>query len=127
MSRVISLASLVGAIVAVSSAIALAQTPPVPIHDFRICTGDFALCAASTCTATGNTIDVNQATTTFEESQGTCPIFTGPAIADVKGGNMTGSCAPPPNNWVWSLYQLNSHIPQEINDWKKNSQYWHNA
>jgi hypothetical protein len=50
----------------------------------------------------------------------TCPIFSGPAIADVKGGNMNGSCQPPPNNRVWSLYELNSHIPQAINDWKKN-------
>jgi hypothetical protein len=53
MSRILSLASLIGAITAVSSGMALAQTPPVPVHDFRICTGDFALCAASTCTNYG--------------------------------------------------------------------------
>jgi hypothetical protein len=33
---------------------------------------------------------------------------------------MNGSCQPPPNNGVWSLYELNSEIPQAINDWKKN-------
>jgi hypothetical protein len=32
---------------------------------------------------------------------------------------MKGSCQPPPG-MIWSLYQANSHIPQEINDWKKN-------
>ena len=88
-SRLISLASLIGAIVAVSSGMALAQTSSVP-HEFRICTGDFALCAASTCTPDRKQIPVNNTTTLFEESQCTCPIFTGPAIADVKGGNMTG-------------------------------------
>jgi hypothetical protein len=42
MSRLISLASLIGAIVAVSSGVALAQTSSVP-REFRICTGDFAV------------------------------------------------------------------------------------
>jgi hypothetical protein len=28
-------------------------------HDFQICEGSFALCAASTCTPTGNKIRVN--------------------------------------------------------------------
>jgi hypothetical protein len=119
MSLAISLASLIGAIVAGSSGMALAQTSSVP-HELRICTGDFALCAASTCALDGNKIAVNNTTTLFDESQCTCPIFTGPAIADVIGGNMTGSCQPPPNNGVWSLYELNSQIPQAINDWKKN-------
>jgi hypothetical protein len=119
MSRLISLVSLIGAIVAVSSGVALAQTSSVP-QEFRICTGDFALCAASTCTPDGKQIAVNNTTTLFDESQCTCPIFSGPAIADVKGGNMNGSCQPPPNNGVWSLYELNSEIPQAINDWKKN-------
>ena len=116
-SQLISLASLIGAIVAVSSGMALAQST-VP-HELRICTGDFALCAASTCKLDGKQIAVNNTSTLFNESKCTCPIFTGPAIADVIGGNMNGSCQPPPNNGVWSLYELNSHIPQAINDWKK--------
>ena len=119
MSRVISLTSLMGAIIAVSSGMALAQSSSVP-HELRICTGDFALCAASTCTPDKKQIHVNNTTTLFDESQCTCPIFTGPAIADVLGGNMKGTCKPPPHHGVWSLYELNSHIPQEINDWKKN-------
>ena len=47
-------------------------------------------------------------------------FFTGPAIADVLGGNMKGSCKPPSDNGVWSLYELNTQIPQALNDWKKN-------
>jgi hypothetical protein len=89
-------------------------------HDFRICVGDFALCAASTCTALqGITIAVNTAngTANFPAAECTCPIFNGPALADLNGGNMQGSCDPPPNNGVWSLYLPTGQIPQEINDW----------
>jgi hypothetical protein len=97
-------------------------------HDFRFCPGDFALCAASTCTPTGGTITVNTATgtNTFLEAQCTCPIFPGPGLADVSGGNMQGNCAPPTvvhgastDEGVWSLYGLMGEIPQAINDWKK--------
>jgi hypothetical protein len=91
------------------------------LHDFRICVGDFALCAASTCTAlTGVTIAVNTAgggTRNFPAAQCTCPIFNGPALADLNGGNMQGSCDLPPNNGVWSLYLPTGQIPQEINNW----------
>jgi hypothetical protein len=89
-------------------------------HDFTICVGDFALCAASTCTALpGVTIAVNTATGTapFPAAECTCPIFNGPALADLNGGNMQGSCDPPPNNGVWSLYLPTGQIPQEINNW----------
>ena len=90
-------------------------------HDFRFCIGDFALCAASTCTPTGGMIEVNTATGTapFPAAQCTCPIFSGPAIADLNGGNMQGSCDPPSSNGVWSLYSLSLHIPQAINDWSR--------
>ena len=91
-------------------------------HDFRYCVGDYALCAASTCTPTGGTIAVNTAgggTANFPAAECTCPIFNGPALADLNGGNMTGSCDPPPNNGVWSLYSPMGHIPQEINNWSK--------
>jgi hypothetical protein len=97
---------------------ALAQSDSVP-HEFRICLGDYALCAASTCTPDGKKIAVNGTTTLFDEAQCTCPIFSGASIADVVGGNMTGNCQPPPNNGVWSLYSAKSQIPQAINDWKK--------
>jgi hypothetical protein len=90
-------------------------------HDFQFCNGDFALCAASTCTPTGGMIAVNTATGTapFPAAQCTCPIFPGPAIGDLNGGNMQGSCAPPSSNGVWSLYSLKTHIPQEINNWSR--------
>jgi hypothetical protein len=73
--------AIIAAIVAVSPGMGLAQSSSVP-HEFRICTGDFALCAASTCTPNHNTIPVNGTTMTFDECEATCPIFTGPAIAD---------------------------------------------
>jgi hypothetical protein len=97
---------------------AMAQSFP---HDFEFCNGDFALCAASTCTPTGGTIAVNTATGTelFPAAQCTCPVFSGSAIADLNGGNMHGSCAPPSRNGVWSIFSLMGHIPQAINDWSR--------
>jgi hypothetical protein len=92
-------------------------------HDFRICQGQFALCAASTCQDAGGSITVNVATggtASFPELDCTCPIFSGPAIADLNGGNMQGSCEPP-SGQIWSLYQPRRHIPQAINDWSRRS------
>ena len=81
---------------------------------------EYALCAASTCTPTGGKIKVNKAqggTGEFDEAACTCPIFEGPAIADVNGGNMKGSCNPPGPGQVWSLYWPKQHIPQAISNW----------
>ena len=77
-------------------------------HDFTICEGDFALCAASTCQPTGGSITVNViggGTATFPEYKCTCPIFDGPSIADLNGGNMHGSCTPP-HDQIWSPINL---------------------
>src|SRR5262245_58577516 len=70
---------------------------------FRLCPGDFALCAASICTPTGGTIEVKTRTGTasFHEAQCTCPIFPGPSIGDISGGNIAkplgpGHCSEPP-------------------------------
>ena len=79
-------------------------------QSFQICTGEFALCAASGATLTGKTIAVNGRT--FPEVMAVCPVLRGPAIADVAGGNMQGSCKPPGKNQVWSLYQVRRDIPQ---------------
>lgn len=90
-------------------------------HDFQICEGRFALCAASTCTPTGKTIKVNVTgggTATFPQYDCTCPILHGPAIADLAGGNMRGRCAAPPGQ-IWSLYQPRQNIPQAIADWQR--------
>ena len=90
-------------------------------HDFQICTGPFALCAASTCTATGRSITVNVTaggTASFPQYDCTCPILSGPAIADLNGGNMQGSCKPPPDQ-VWSTYSPRPRIPQALTGWSR--------
>lgn len=104
------------------------------VGGFRFCPGDFALCAASICTPTGGTIEVKTATGTafFDEAQCTCPIFPGPSIGDVSGGNIAqplgpGHCFEPPDmvngmpvdNGIWSLYSPMAEIPQEINNWNQ--------
>jgi hypothetical protein len=93
-------------------------------HEFAFCSGYFALCDASTCTPTGRKITVNVTgggTARFPEANCTCPIFSGTALADLAGGNMQGSCAPPstPNGSVgiWSLYAYKFHIAQQITGW----------
>jgi hypothetical protein len=104
---------------------AVAQSQPTAQaeqgHDFTIWEGEFALCAASTCKPTGGTITVNVTgggTATFPEVNCTCPIFDGPNIADLKGGNMQGSCTPP-NGQIWSTYQPRATIPQAITNWSR--------
>jgi hypothetical protein len=90
-------------------------------HDFKVCEGQFALCAASTCQATGGSITVNVTsggTASFPEYNCTCPILSGPAIADLTGGNMQGSCEPPADQ-IWSLYEPRAHIPQAITNWSR--------
>ena len=80
----------------------------------------FALCAATTCTPTGKRIAVNTpqgGTRWFKEALCTCPVLdtldTGlPAIANVNGGNMQGSCARPNVATVWSLYSTATPFPQ---------------
>lgn len=98
------------------------------VEGFRLCPGDFALCAASTCTPTGGKIEVNTATGTasFDEAMCTCPIFPGPGLADVTGGNMKGRCDPPTevngeptDNGIWSWYLPTGNIPQAINNWSR--------
>lgn len=89
-------------------------------HSFKICSGYYALCAASTCTPTGKTITVNVAgggTARYPEAECTCPVESGQAVADVVGGNMRGSCAPPAPGDLWSLYAIKKEIPQAINGW----------
>jgi hypothetical protein len=90
-------------------------------HDLKICEGEFALCAASTCQPTGGSLIVNVTgggTASFPEYNCTCPIFDGPAIADLNGGNMHGSCTPP-HDQIWSLYQPRLQIPQAITNWSR--------
>lgn len=99
----------------------------------------FALCAATTCEETNRRIRVNTPTggkRSFKEAKCTCPVVNTntattstdpivqaayptalPAIANVTGGNMKGSCAYPESaagyaGGVWSLYSTVSSFPQ---------------
>ncbi len=110
-------------------AVLLAFTPPAArrgaaaeVYDFQICHGYFALCAASTCKPTGGQITVRTATggtATFPEADCTCPVILGPSIANLAGGNMQGSCEPPPDKpgTIWSTYQPRPNIPQALTNW----------
>jgi len=64
-----------------------------------ICTGEYALCAASSTTLTGKTMVVNGKT--FKEGVAVCPILTGSAVANMD--LMSGSCNAPKGK-VWSLF-----------------------
>jgi hypothetical protein len=83
--------------------------------------GQFALCAASTCTATGQDMvvaDLKGEKHTYKEMTCTCPVITGGGIADVKGGNMKGSCATPAASTkypypIWSLFSTIPSYPQQ--------------
>ncbi len=96
---------------------------PVQICDSSNTTNgsQFALCAASTCAPTGKKILVTNLkgeVNSFDEMQCTCPVVTGPSIADVKGGNMQGSCATPTAstkypNPIWSLFSPTASYPQQ--------------
>lgn len=87
-----------------------------------LCQGNFALCAAATCKLTGRTFPGSS----FPEVVCKCPVIDGQALADVTGGNMQGSCAPPVDpvtkkTGVWSLFWPMLNIPQEVNGhWRRN-------
>jgi hypothetical protein len=95
------------------------QAAEATAPDLQICSGYFALCAASTCTRTGKKIAVNTATGTalFPEADCTCPVILGQSIANLSGGNMQGSCEPPGPGQLWSEYQIRPDIPQAITNW----------
>jgi hypothetical protein len=109
------------------SAVLLVFAPPTArpggaaeVYDFQICSGYFALCAASTCTPTGKQITVRVATggtATFPEADCTCPILSGRSLANLAGGNMQGSCEAPGPDKIWSTFALRANIPQAITNW----------
>ena len=132
--------SLIGAI--------LLAVPPVmsqgTVEGIRLCPGDFALCAASICTPTGGMIEAKceagtdgcpNGTRSFPEVKCICPIFPGPSLGDITGGNIAqplgpGHCFEPPtmvngmpvDDGIWSLYSPQAQIPQEINNWNQGKQ-----
>lgn len=99
------------ALLLASTSIAYGQQP-----DVKICEGEYALCAASTCTPTGGTITVKGVA--YKEVSCKCPVLKGPSIADLNGGNMKGSCAATEPNQVWSTFSLRKKFPQEMAGWK---------
>jgi len=106
--------------------VALVLQSPSPPTGVTTCSGEFALCAASTCTPVldrqgqPKMIQVRVAgggLASYPEMSCTCPVLKGKAIADVNSGNMRGSCAAPSKRGVWSLYSFRQHIPQASNGW----------
>jgi hypothetical protein len=86
-------------------------------RELTICKNtQFALCAASTCVATGTTITGNDGRT-HPSASCTCPVLTGDNIADLAGGNIDqpGSCEPPdPRVNVYSTFEFTTTMPQKI-------------
>ena len=97
-------------LLAVTALSVQAQTPEI-----TTCTGDYALCAASTCKPTGKTITGNNGVP-YPEVVCRCPILNGVAIADTSAGNMKGSCTPTSDQNVWSLFAPKLYYPQEANN-----------
>ena len=68
-------------------------------HTIAICTGEYALCAASPATLTGKLMTVNGKV--YKQGVAVCPVLTGSAIADLE--LMNNSCKSKPGE-VWSLF-----------------------
>jgi hypothetical protein len=95
----------------------------------KICPGEFALCASSTCVTTGRQIEVKEnggkTTRKYPEVSCKCPIITEKiaveqngvplvGIAAVNEGNMNGSCTPPSPGTIWSYFSNDITLyPQE--------------
>src|SRR5579862_4382387 len=74
---------------------------------------EFALCAASTCVATGGFVRNNQGKK-YPAVSCECPIVTGDNVADLNGGNMQGSCTSSNPNFVYSTFEFSDSFPQLI-------------
>ena len=68
----------------------MAQAEP----DLQYCEGEYALCAAATGVISGEFIRADNGEK-YPAATVLCPIFNGKALADLSGGNMTGSCDAP--------------------------------
>lgn len=68
-------------------------------HTIAICTGEYALCAASGATLTGKTMIVNGKI--FKQGVAVCPVLNGSAAANLD--LMNGSCKAAKGK-VWSLF-----------------------
>ena len=86
-----------------------------------ICTGEYALCAASTCKPVLNKDGTPKMITgnnsvAYPEVECKCPILNGSAIADTSAGNMKGSCTATDSKHVWSLFAPKLFYPQEASN-----------
>jgi hypothetical protein len=91
----------------------MAQAEP----DLQYCEGEYALCAAATGVISGEFIRADNGEK-YPAATVLCPIFNGKALADLSGGNMTGSCDAPTKETIWSLFAVETEQPQEMLDWE---------
>jgi hypothetical protein len=89
----------------------------VQAGELTTCTGDYALCAASTCKPTGKFITGSNGVT-YPEVICRCPILNGISIADTSAGNMKGTCTAAAGE-VWSLFAPKVFYPQEASNFSK--------
>lgn len=97
----------------------------VPI---QVCANDYALCAATNCSATNSkiTVDTMGVVTTWQAADCLCPILKGPSVSSPGTGNMpqNNKCAQPVSKdgkpGVWSAYAIRKNIPQSPN-WKRDT------
>jgi hypothetical protein len=82
-------------------------TCSVQAQKLAVCTGQYALCAASSATPLNETITVNGKV--FKKGLAVCPVLNGDSIADLN--LMSGSCTAPAGK-VWSLFSSQSNYPQ---------------
>src|SRR5580658_5755856 len=74
---------------------------------------EFALCAASTCVATGGFVKNNQGKK-YPAVSCECPIIMGDNVAELNDGNMKGSCTSSDPNVVYSAFEFSDTFPQLI-------------
>jgi len=87
------------ALVTVLMAVTLQLAGTADAHTLAVCQGEYALCAASAATPTGETMKVGHKT--FRQGVAVCPVLKGSAVADLD--LMHGSCDAAPGT-VWSLF-----------------------
>ena len=85
--------------------------------ELRFCEGEYALCAAATGVIAGEFVQANNGQK-YPAATVLCPVFNGKALADLTGGNMTGSCNPPSKDTIWSLFAVETEQPQQMLDWE---------
>jgi hypothetical protein len=97
--------------------VAHAEAPQTNRGGITVCKDtQFALCAASTCTALpGKTVTDNQGLT-YPAASCICPILRADNLADLSLGNQVGSCVSPEPGTVYSTFSdAVTSYPQQVN------------